>query len=216
MSDSNNMVGAAVEAVKDRLTNRLYMYMFSSVIITNWQHILIIIKSKNDIELTLGIMTFEPSFAFLYFILPVIFGTILAIAMPYCTRFVVELTASQYFLIKNSDVLGKTDVDIKIAKKKHRLSTIELQNENNEAEIKRIKSNNDILQSQSSAYYKWLQGVLKAYNETGGKINTPDDLKRMLLKLKEYDAVYDMELLPKFKKLMDDIQRIEDVKTEGS
>lgn len=210
MGDSDSIAASVVETVKDRLTNRLYMYMFSSVVAANWQHILIILKSKNDIELTLGIMAFEDYFFLFYFLLPLIVGVGLALFMPYLTRLVSEFTASQYYLIKNSESLGKSAFELKLAKEKEKISEVELRKENNKLKQSKVKSELDILESQSKSYYRWLNGLLKAYEETGGKIETPDDLKRILLKLKEHEAVYDLALVPGFKKMIEDLKKMDE------
>lgn len=210
MSDSSGFLSSVIETAKDRLTNRLYMYMFSSVLVANWQHILIILKSKNDIELTLGLMTFDAYFSFFYFYFPLLIGAALAILMPYCTRFISELTASQYYLIKNSEQFGLSTLKLKTAKRNEKISEIELRRANNEAKADNLKQTRDLLESQSTSYFHWLQGILKAYNETGGKIDTADDLKNILYKLKEHNAIYDLELLPDFIKLMGDIQQMDE------
>lgn len=208
MSDPSGVIGSVVGTVKDRLTNRLYMYMFSSVITANWQHILIILKSKNDIELTLGIIAYDKYLYFWYFLLPLFIGALLSILMPYCTRFISDLTASQYYLIKNSEKLGQSTIEMKLSKQKEKISEIKLRETKNNLEKSEIEYKRDLLKSQSANYYNWLNGILKAYEETGGKIETSDDLKKILLKLEEHNAVYDLALIPGFKKLMADIQKM--------
>ncbi|HBR5116498.1 TPA: hypothetical protein ACQ7SR_002861 [Klebsiella pneumoniae] len=210
MSESNSIVGSVAEAVKDRLTNRLYIYMFSSLVAANWQHILIILKSKNDIELTLGIMAFENHLFILYFLLPLIVGAVLALFMPYCTRIVSEYTASQYYLIKNSDKVGQTALELKLATEKEKISEKERKKAKSDLETTNFKNQLDIFESQSKAYYKWLSGLLKAYKETGGKIETTDDLKKILLKLKEHNAVYDIEIVPEFEKMMANLEKMDE------
>ncbi|ERM14354.1 hypothetical protein L585_08475 [Pantoea ananatis BRT175] len=210
MSDSGEFTKVALDTVKERITNRLYMYVFSSVIAANWQNILIIFKSKNDIELTLGIMTFEPTFSIFYFYLPVLIGVILAITMPFFTRIIAEKTASQYYLIKKTEVVGEANFREKMANKEEQISQVKLRTTRNNSEIDRLKSQIEELESQSKAYFNWLKGLLNAYNETGGEIVTTDDLKKLLLKLKEHNAVYDLALVPGFKKLMNDIENMKD------
>ncbi|MBM7341257.1 hypothetical protein [Pantoea coffeiphila] len=216
MSESDSLKESILEVTKDRLTNRLYMYMFSSVVVANFQHILLILMSKNDIELTLGLMAYEDLFYWKYFIFPILIGSILSIVMPYLTRLTYEFTASQYYIIKNSDKLGQSALDLKISKRKEAASEARLKNEINKIQLSTIKSDHDALESQSRNFYKWLKGLLKAHEEVGGKIENDEDFKRFLFKLHENGAVYDGAIIPGFKKLMQDLHKIESQQREAA
>lgn len=214
MSESDSVKESILEVAKDRLTNRLYMYMLSSVVVANFQHILLILKSKHDIELTLGLIAYEEYFYLKYFILPVFIGSVLSIIMPYLTRLTYEFTASQYYIIKNSDKLEQSVLDLKISKRNEAASEARLKNEINKIELSKLKSEYELLESQSRNYYGWLKGLLNAHEEVGGKIETDDDFKRFLFKLNENGAVYDVGIIPGFKELMQDLHKIESQQRE--
>ena len=96
MSDSKTGAGTAGEAVKEvfnnaleqaknRLNSHYFSYILTSLIAFNWQHILVLLMSKTDIEVILKMWRDTEGFALYYFVLPVVTG--------YCASFLFPLFA---------------------------------------------------------------------------------------------------------------------------
>lgn len=66
----------------DRFKNGLYGYIITSFLLFNWENILLILKSKNDIEMTLIYISTQQNFTFNFFWMPLISGIIAAFTMP--------------------------------------------------------------------------------------------------------------------------------------
>lgn len=66
----------------DRFKNGFYGYIITSFILFNWENIVLILKSKNDIEMTLIYISVQQNFTFNFFWLPFIYGILAAFIMP--------------------------------------------------------------------------------------------------------------------------------------
>lgn len=207
MSD-NNIKETVSEAIKERLHNRVYAYILTSVIAANWQHILIILKSKRDINSILTDITATNSFELYYFITPTFCGIVLALTMPFLTKYVEIFTAKQYVLIKNSQLIGEENFKLDIERRRKKTSEINLKTVINEKEASTIIYQTELLKSQSTSYYNWLRGLLTSYNKIGGKIENEQDLKRLLFELENNNSVFDEAILPEFKKMMHELKAV--------
>ncbi|PBI79748.1 hypothetical protein A9993_08350 [Rahnella victoriana] len=194
-------------AIKERIYNRVYSFIITSILAANWQHILIIIKSKQNIYTTLNNITSTPYFLLLYFVAPVIMGVIISIVMPYVTNFVEQRTAKVNARIRNSRVLGDEAFKKDLELEREKTSKIKLNAANIALATSELHNQRDALESQSKMFYLWLQGLLKSYESIGSKIETAEDLQKLLLALNENNAVYDQAIIPGFKKMMDDLKK---------
>ena len=195
-----------IGAIKDRIYNRVYSFIITSTLAANWQHILIIMKSQQNIYTTLKNITSTPYFPFLYFVLPVLVGVIISIAMPHVTKIVEQRTAKANAYIRNSQILGDEEFKRDLELEKKMTSQIILDAAKNSLETSELNKRRDDLESQSRMYYVWLQGLLKSYESIGSKIETAEDLQKLLLALNENNAVYDQAIMPGFKQMMDDLK----------
>ncbi|MGL5968738.1 MAG: hypothetical protein ACRCZ6_16585 [Kluyvera sp.] len=66
----------------DRFKNGFYGYIITSFILFNWENIILVLKSKNDIEMTLIYISTQLNFTFNFFWLPLISGIAAAFIMP--------------------------------------------------------------------------------------------------------------------------------------
>lgn len=65
MSDeqSKTILQTGLEIASDRIKNNFYGYLITSFVIFNWENIILILKSKNDIEMTLIYISAQPNFS---------------------------------------------------------------------------------------------------------------------------------------------------------
>lgn len=66
----------------DRFKNGFYGYIITAFVLFNWENIILILKSKNDIEMTLIYISTQLNFTFNFFWLPLISGITAAFIMP--------------------------------------------------------------------------------------------------------------------------------------
>lgn len=208
-----NITDTLSDAVKERLHNRVYSFILTSIIAANWQHIIIIIKSKRNIYATLNDITATSNFLLLYFFAPIIVGIALSFIMPFLTRLIEVATAKQHAIIKNSHLIGQAELEIELEKRKKKASKINLETVANDNKASNQKYQTEFLISQSKTYYKWLQGLLKSYENIGTKIENEQDLKKLLLELEKNEAVYDEAILPDFKKIMYEVKAVHEKET---
>jgi len=71
--------------IADKLKNNFYGYLIVSFVIVNFENIILILKSKNDIEMTLIYIQAQPNFAMHFFWLPLLYGIGAALGMPIIT-----------------------------------------------------------------------------------------------------------------------------------
>ncbi|MWJ65617.1 hypothetical protein, partial [Escherichia coli] len=113
------------DAVKDKLFNKVFAYIFISFLISNWRDIFILLKSKDDVMYTLSIVfvgekipllgnLFLPSFV-AHFVLPFIYGVVASILAPLLTLLISLVTSTLYAKLRKID---------EIANKKEQIRTI--------------------------------------------------------------------------------------------
>ncbi|MFI8014903.1 hypothetical protein ACIEGK_27960 [Citrobacter freundii] len=66
----------------ERFKNGLYGYILTSFVVFNWENIILILKSKNDIEMTLIYISLQQNFSWNFFWLPLLLGIFAAFMMP--------------------------------------------------------------------------------------------------------------------------------------
>lgn len=67
----------------ERFKNGLYGYILTSFVVFNWENIILILKSKNDIEMTLIYISLQQNFSLNFFWFPLFFGIAAAFIMPF-------------------------------------------------------------------------------------------------------------------------------------
>lgn len=114
MSDSNAGAGTAGEAVKEvfnnaleqaknRLNSHYFSFILTSLIAFNWQHILVLLMSKTDIEVILKMWRDTDGFALNYLIIPVVTGYFASFLFPLFAIPVALFTSIVGEFIKASD-----------------------------------------------------------------------------------------------------------------
>ncbi|MCK2155622.1 MULTISPECIES: hypothetical protein [Citrobacter] len=78
----NGVIEFLANNTPERFKDGFYGYVIASFLIVNWENIVLIIKSKNDIELTLIYIYAQKDFAYRFLWMPIIYGMAAAFVMP--------------------------------------------------------------------------------------------------------------------------------------
>jgi hypothetical protein len=92
----------------ERLKNNFYGYLIVSFCICNFENIILILKSKNAIEMTLIYIQAQPNFAKNFFWNPLAYGVGAALIMPGVTALYVIFTGVFYAIRNESKGVGST------------------------------------------------------------------------------------------------------------
>lgn len=76
---------AILDIAFDRLRNNFYGYLLTSLLLFNLENIILIIKSKDPIELTLIYIGLQKEFSWCFFWVPVFYGMAASVIMPIIT-----------------------------------------------------------------------------------------------------------------------------------
>ncbi|HDV8595684.1 TPA: hypothetical protein RKU23_002071 [Escherichia coli] len=178
------------DAVKDKLFNKVFAYIFISFLISNWRDIFILLKSKDDVMYTLSIVfvgekipllgnLFLPSFV-AHFVLPFIYGVVASILAPLLTLLISLVTSTLYAKLRKIDEIANKkeqirtiNSDIKKAIKKQRdvKKYIEQEEEELESLEKRLKE----IREQIECVDSDIIHIIKLYREKGEGLNSVDD-----------------------------------------
>ncbi|HGD8759499.1 TPA: hypothetical protein ACNBLQ_003262 [Escherichia coli] len=177
------------DAVKDKLFNKVFAYIFISFLISNWRDIFILLKSKDDVMYTLSIVfvgekipllgnLFLPSFV-AHFVLPFIYGVVASILAPLLTLLISLVTSTLYAKLRKIDEIANKkeqirtiNSDIKKAIKKQRdVKKYIEQEEELESLEKRLKE----IREQIECVDSDIIHIIKLYREKGESLNSVDD-----------------------------------------
>ncbi|HBC5813613.1 TPA: hypothetical protein KEV26_002690 [Escherichia coli] len=177
------------DAVKDKLFNKVFAYIFISFLISNWRDIFILLKSKDDVMYTLSIVfvgekipllgnLFLPSFV-AHFVLPFIYGVVASILAPLLTLLISLVTSTLYAKLRKIDEIANKkeqirtiNSDIKKAIKKQRdVKKYIEQEEELESLEKRLKE----IRKQIECVDSDIIHIIKLYREKGESLNSVDD-----------------------------------------
>lgn len=226
-SHNSNLKNDFENAIKDKLFNKLFAYVFISFLMVNWQEILILFKSNDDILYTLSVVwtghyilsmeivnwqgIFLPAWVY-HFGLPFLFGTIASVAMPWATQFIVSLTSRAYARIRHIDYEG----DIK---EKDRIQNLRIKLAKKTALASNLESKNATLTEQAEAFEKAIatlkhtrvelfygvKAIVDIYDGLGQKIENPNDFAELLKSVEKSDFYRD-QALPKISRLIDELK----------
>ncbi|MDM4405826.1 hypothetical protein JJJ10_22290 [Klebsiella grimontii] len=226
-TQDSNLKNDLENAIKDKLFNKLFAYVFISFLVVNWQEILILFKSSDDILYTLSVVwtgryilsmemfdwagVFLPAWGY-HFGLPFIFGTIASVAMPWATQFIVSLTSRAYARIRHIDYEG----DIK---EKNRIQNLRIKLAEKTALASNLESKNARLTEQAEAFEKAIanlkhtrvelfygvKAIVDIYDGLGQKIENPNDFAELLKSVEKSDFYKD-QTLSKISRLIDELK----------
>ncbi|MCU6683990.1 hypothetical protein M8320_18520 [Leclercia sp. H6W5] len=174
------------EAIKDKIFNKIYFYILVSFLLINWQEILILFKSNEDIFYTLSIiftsqMWFDymlPAW-FAHFGLPILFGTLASALTPFVTYWISKVTAKRFAKIRRADRKADLEVEDEFQDLRIKLVTKTNKADNLLNRINLLEMQNATMSkknTQPQEHRRQLFFGIKAfvdYYETKGELKTP-------------------------------------------
>lgn len=186
-SSAQNLIEGAV---KDKLFNKVFAYIFISFLISNWRDIFILLKSKDDVMYTLSMVfvggkiplfgdVFVPSFV-AHFVLPFIYGVVASILAPLLTLLISMVTGTIYAKLREIDKIEdkkeqirKINRDINDVTKKRKDVEERLEKEKKEHES--LKRELEEIREQIKCVDSDIHHIIELYREKGERINSLDD-----------------------------------------
>ncbi len=216
------------EAIKDKIFNKIYFYILVSFLLVNWQEILILFKSGEDILYTLSIIftsqmwfgyMISPWFA--HFGLPILFGILASALTPFVTYWISRVTAKRFAKIRRADRKADLEVEdefqdlrIKLVTKTNkaesllnRINLLEMQNAS-------ISEKNIQLQEHRKQLFFGIKALVDYY-ETKGALKTPEDFAEFLTLVEKTDFYKDQTIIGRVNKLLENIKNIYFEEPEG-
>ena len=178
------------DAVKDKLFNKVFAYIFISFLISNWRDIFILLKSKDDVMYTLSMVfvgekiplfgdVFVPSFV-AHFVLPFIYGVVASILAPLLTLLISMVTGTIYAKLREIDKIEdkkeqirKINRDINDVTKKRK--DVEERFEKEKKERESLKRELEEIREQIKCVDSDIHHIIELYREKGERINSLDD-----------------------------------------
>lgn len=195
LTDAGKSIG---ELIRDRLKSNYFGYVLTSLIVCNWQHILLIILSKREIELVLKEITSKEYVTFHYFIVPVLIGYAAAFIMPALSIPVAWVVG---LISENVTHAGKWANDTVSAFNDKRLTkSLKVENEKNaqqkklenfSKEINILNERLEDIKAQKDDFDNYLVDIYAIYKQVP-KIETPEDLEKF------FGLIKDSGLLDKY------------------
>ncbi|MBN3146252.1 hypothetical protein [Pectobacterium brasiliense] len=211
-----------IEAViKDKIFNKIFAYVFISFLVINWEEILIIVKSKNDIYYTLAILFTSKAFLWwiipawlAHFGLPFIFGVMASIITPYLTYFISKYTSLPLARIRYIDREADIRVKNELQNLRAKLSEETIIANNMEDKVKslndelaRLSSITKNLKDDRVELFRGIEAFVKCYDEKG-KIEDQNDLLEFILEVENTDFYKDTVIINKVNKMVENIKDV--------
>ncbi|HHT1356716.1 TPA: hypothetical protein ACTYC5_004313 [Enterobacter hormaechei] len=216
------------EAIKDKIFNKIYFYILVSFLLVNWQEILILFKSGEDILYTLSIIfTSQMWFGnmlppwFAHFGLPILFGTLASALTPFVTYWISRVTAKRFAKIRRADRKADLEVEDEFQDLRIRLVTKTNKADSLLNRIKLLEMQNATLSeknTQLQEHRKQLFFGIKAFvdfYETKGALKTPEDFAEFLMLVEETDFYRDTTIVGRVNELLANIKSIYFEEPEG-
>lgn len=214
------------DAVKDKLFNKVFAYIFISFLISNWQEILILFKSKYDIYTTLSIVWIGDKYQVPYlgtfivppflahFVMPFIYGTVASIVMPYITMRISKLTGRNYAQIRHIDrefdskeQARLDELQKEIEQKKDERLSLEKKIEDQRKSLAKIEGEKKEVEDARISLFYGIKAIVDIYETKGESISTQEDFVDLLKAVEQTDFYKDTGLYG-INKLVDDVKRI--------
>ncbi|HIE5387711.1 TPA: hypothetical protein ACXNPR_001034 [Enterobacter cancerogenus] len=234
MENNNNAEAKQMEgiiktfegAVKDKLFNKIYAYVLIAFLLINWQEIIILFKSKEDIYYTLAMVftgqkymlwgtegIFFPAW-FAHFGLPFVTGLFASVMAPYVTYLTSRVTSKWFAKIRRED--GIADLAVEEEYQNHRLKVAQkTKDANNLAqEIERMFKENEILiarnntlQERRTELFFGVKAMVDCYDEKKG-LKTQSDVVDFLKSVEDSDFYKDQAIIRRINALIEDLKAI--------
>jgi hypothetical protein len=158
--------------IRNRLNSHYFVYVLTSLISFNWQHILVITMSKWPIENILKTWAKEENFAVNYFWVPVVVGYVASIILPalaipvaWITSLIAENVNAGDEWAKARIQIFKKSLETKKDKKTNEALLAKLVLDEHENNIKKLRSEILIMNEQKEMLIKYLEDLRDVYQE---------------------------------------------------
>ncbi|MBQ4778709.1 MULTISPECIES: hypothetical protein [Pectobacterium] len=211
-----------IEAViKDKIFNKIFAYVFFSFLVINWQEIIILAKSKNDIYYTLAILFTSKEFLWwiipawlAHFGLPFVFGVIASIITPYLTYSISKYTslplARMRYIDREADIRVKSELQNLRAE----LSKATIDANNMEHKVKslndefvRLSTLTNDLKDHRIRLFKGIEAFVLCYDKKG-MIKDKNDLIEFILEVENTEFYKDQAIANKVNKMVENIKDV--------
>lgn len=211
--------------LKDKVVNKLFIYILISFVVVNWQEILIILKAKEDIYYTLsmvftsqryhlGSIDFMAPAWVAHFVLPFFFGSLASFVAPHLTYFISRYTALPLARMRHLE--NDADIRVKNQLLKVRMQFIETTKKSNKLEdevarlrldIDELTSTNKTLKNERIELFQGIASFVHAHDRIGG-VKNEKDLVEFLKAVESSDFFKDQTLYGKVNKMVADLKEI--------
>lgn len=170
---------ALLDIAFDKLRNNFYGYVLTSLLFFNLENIILIIKSKNPIEMTLIYIGLQKDFSWDFFWVPVFYGMLASVMMPIITAIYALITGVIKAVRDDSGAFGSALwTNIKLMTRSYRKKEEKVRDElNNEidglvnrrdVEYSRIKTAEN-QREELEGYLRQLAGIYGVYNNNNSE-----------------------------------------------
>ncbi|WP_145915984.1 hypothetical protein [Hafnia alvei] len=223
--DKPSVLGTLHGELRTKLFNKIYFYVLVSFFVLNWQEIIILIKTKEDIYYTLSMIFTGQSFClpfigdfFLspwsaHFGLPLVTGLIVSLGAPFVTYNVSKFTSKWFAKIRREDGMADLEVEneyqklrASIADKTKKANNLEQENLELQKENELLLSKNKTLQERRVDLFYGIKAFVDCYDENKG-IHTRTDIIDFLTQAEHTDFYRDESIIRKLPKLIEDLKK---------
>ncbi|EHW4861360.1 hypothetical protein HV265_11890 [Citrobacter sp. RHBSTW-00678] len=172
---------ALLDIAFDKLRNNFYGYVLTSLLFFNLENIILIIKSKNPIEMTLIYIGLQKEFSWDFFWVPIFYGMLASVIMPIITAIYALIIGVIKAIRDDSGTFGSVLwTNIKLMTRSYQKKEEKIRDELNDeidglvtrrdAEYSRIKAA-EIQREGLEEYLRKLAGVYGVYNNNNSERN---------------------------------------------
>lgn len=220
-----SVLGTLHGGLRTKLFNRIYFYVLVSFLVLNWQEIIILIKTKEDVYYTLSMIFTGRSFwlPFIgdfvlspwsaHFGLPLVTGLIASLGAPFITYNVSKSTSRWFARIRREDGMADLEVEkeyqklrTSIADETKKANGLEQENLELQKENELLLRKNKALHEQRLELFYGIKAFVDCYDENKG-INTQDDIIDFIKQAEYTDFYKDVSISRRLPKLIEDLKK---------
>lgn len=223
--EKQSVLGTLHGGLRTKLFNKIYFYVLVSFLVLNWQEIIILIKSKEDIYYTLSMIFTGRSFwlPFIgdfvlspwtaHFGLPLVTGLLASLGTPFITYNVSKPTSKWFARIRREDGMADLEVEkeyqqlrTSIAGETKKANGLEQENLELQKENELLLSRNKTLQEQRVELFYGIKAFVDCYDENKG-LHTQSDIINFLKQAEQTDFYKDGSISRRLPKLIEDLKK---------
>lgn len=220
-----SVLGTLHGGLRTKLFNKIYFYVLVSFLVLNWQEIIILIKSKEDVYYTLSMIFTGWSFwlPFIgdfvlspwsaHFGLPLITGLIASLGAPFITYNVSKSTSRWFARIRREDGMADLEVEkeyqklrTSIADETKKANGLEQENLELQKENELLLSKNKVFQERRVELFYGIKAFVDCYDENKGLHNKAAIID-FLKQAENTDFYRDTAISKRLSKLIEDLKK---------